>query len=150
MGFPGSLAGKEFACSVRDPSLIPGSGRSPGEGISHPLQYSGLENSMDCIVHGIAKSQTQLSDFHFHMYIYIYIYKQNVHCVLPYHYVYILHLLFFIKHIFYRKYIFPTSFLICLCTCLLVSICYSFWSYTPSYGISSSWDMHIFKFSRNL
>ena len=70
MGFPGSLAGKEFACSARDPSWIPGSGRSPGEGISHPLQYSGLENSMDCIVHGIAKSQTQLSDFHFHMYMY--------------------------------------------------------------------------------
>ena len=44
----------------------------------------------------------------------------------------------------------PTSFLICLCTCLFVSICYSFWSYTPSCGISSSWDMHVFKFSRNL
>ena len=45
--------------------LIPGSGRSPGEGNSYPLQYSGLENSMDSIVHGVAKSQTQLSDFHF-------------------------------------------------------------------------------------
>ena len=44
----------------------------------------------------------------------------------------------------------PTSFLICLCTCLFVSICYRFWSYTPSCGISSSWDMHVFKFSRNL
>ena len=39
---------------------------SPGEGISYPLQYSGLENSMDYIVYGIAKSQIQLSDFHFH------------------------------------------------------------------------------------
>ena len=43
----------------------PGLGRSPGEGKGYPLQYSGLENSMDCIVHGVAKSRTQLSDFHF-------------------------------------------------------------------------------------
>jgi len=46
--------------------LIPGSRRSPGEGIGYPLQYSGLENSMDCIVHEVTKSWTQLSDFHFH------------------------------------------------------------------------------------
>ena len=39
----------------------------PGEGKGYPLQYSGLENSMDCIVHRVAKSQTQLSDFHFHL-----------------------------------------------------------------------------------
>ena len=44
---------------------IPGLGRSPGEGNGYPLQYSGLENSMDCIVHGVTKSRTQLSDFHF-------------------------------------------------------------------------------------
>ena len=44
---------------------IPGLGRSPGEGKGYPLQYSGLENSMDCIVHGVAKSWTRLSDFHF-------------------------------------------------------------------------------------
>ena len=44
--------------------MIPGLGRSPGEGKGYPLQYSGLENSMDCIVHGITKSWTQLSDFH--------------------------------------------------------------------------------------
>ena len=43
-----------------------GLGRSPGEGNSYPLQYSGLENSMDCIVHGVTKSQTRLSDFHFY------------------------------------------------------------------------------------
>ena len=42
----------------------PGLGRSPGEGNHYPLQYSGLENSMDCIVHGVAKSQTRLNDFH--------------------------------------------------------------------------------------
>ena len=41
-------------------------GRSPEEGKGYPLQYSGLENSMDCIIHGIAKSQTRLSDLHFH------------------------------------------------------------------------------------
>ena len=51
----------------RDLGLIPGLGRSPGEGKGYPLQYSGLENSMDCIVHGGAKSQTQLRDFHFHL-----------------------------------------------------------------------------------
>ena len=48
-----------------DMDSIPGLGRSPGEGKGYPLHYSGLENSMDCIVHGVAKTQTQLSDFHF-------------------------------------------------------------------------------------
>ena len=47
-----------------DLGSIPGLGRFPGEGNGYPLQYSGLENSMDCIVHGITKSQTQLSNFH--------------------------------------------------------------------------------------
>ena len=65
-GFPHSSVVKEFACNAGDPSSIPGLGRSAGEGIGDPLPYSGLENSMDCIVHGVAKSQTQLSDFHFH------------------------------------------------------------------------------------
>ena len=46
--------------------MIPALGRSPGKRKSYPLQYSALENSMDCIVHGVAKSQTGLSDFHFH------------------------------------------------------------------------------------
>ena len=45
--------------------LIPGLGRSPGEGKGHPLQYSGLENSTDCIVHGVTKSRTRPGDFHF-------------------------------------------------------------------------------------
>ena len=44
--------------------MIPGSGRSARKGIGYPLKYSGLENSMDCIVHGVTTSQTQLSDFH--------------------------------------------------------------------------------------
>ena len=48
-----------------DLGSIPGFGRSPGEGKGYPLQDSGLKNSMDCIGHGVAKSQTQLSDFHF-------------------------------------------------------------------------------------
>ena len=48
-----------------DLGLIPGLGRFPGEGKGYPVQYSGLENSMDCIVHGVAKSRTGLSDFHF-------------------------------------------------------------------------------------
>ena len=46
--------------------LIPESGRSPGKGNGYPLQFSGLGNSMDSIAHGVAKSQTRLSDFHFH------------------------------------------------------------------------------------
>ena len=64
MGFPGSSAGKESACSAGDPGSIPGLGRSTGEGIGYLLQNSGLENSMDCIVHGVTKSRTRLSDFH--------------------------------------------------------------------------------------
>ena len=47
-----------------DLGSIPGLERCPEEGKGYPLQYSGLENSMDCIVHGVTKSQTRLSDFH--------------------------------------------------------------------------------------
>ena len=64
LGFPCGSAGKESTCNVGDLGLIPGLGRSPGEGKGYPFQYSGLENSKDCIVHGIAKSQIQLSKFH--------------------------------------------------------------------------------------
>ena len=61
-GFPGDSDDKESACNVGDPGLIPGSGKSSGEGNGNPLQYSCLENSMDrrawqAIVHGVAKSQ---------------------------------------------------------------------------------------------
>ena len=65
LGFSDGLAGKESSCNVGDLGWIPGLGRSPGEGKGYPFQYSGLENSMDCIVHGVTKSHTQLSDFHF-------------------------------------------------------------------------------------
>ena len=65
LGFPGGSAGKESTCSVGDLGSIPELGRSPGDGNGYPLQYSSLENSMAWIVHGVAKSQTQLSDFHF-------------------------------------------------------------------------------------
>ena len=64
-GFSGGSAGKESACNVGDLGSMPGLGRSPGEGKGYPLQYSGLENSMDCIVYGVAKSWTRLSDFHY-------------------------------------------------------------------------------------
>ena len=63
LGFSGDSTSKESACNMGDLGLIPGLGRSPGEGNSYPLQYSGLENSVGCIIHGVAKSQTQLSDF---------------------------------------------------------------------------------------
>ena len=60
-------AGKESACSEGDLGSIPWLGRSPGEGNGYPLQYSGQENSMDCIVHGFAKSWTWLTfTFTFH------------------------------------------------------------------------------------
>ena len=65
LDFPWGSAGKESACNVGDLGSVPGLGRSPGEGKGYPLQYSGLENSMDCIVHGMEKSRTGLSDFHF-------------------------------------------------------------------------------------
>ena len=58
--FPGGSAGKEPACNAGDLGLIPGLGRSPREGNGYPLQYFCLENSMDCIVYGVAKNQTRL------------------------------------------------------------------------------------------
>ena len=66
LGFPCGSAGEESTYNVGDLDLIPVLERSPGEGKGYPLQYSGLENSRDSKVHGVAKSQTQLSDFHFH------------------------------------------------------------------------------------
>ena len=65
-GFPGDSDGKESACNAGDLGSIAGLGRSPGEGSGYPPQYSGLENSMDCIVHGVAKSWSGPSNFHFH------------------------------------------------------------------------------------
>ena len=56
-GFLGSSGGTESACNARNPSSIPGLGSSPGEGNGYPLQYSGLENSMDCIVYGVVNSE---------------------------------------------------------------------------------------------
>ena len=66
-GFPDGSGSKECACNAGDLSLIPGSGRSPGEGNGNPLQYSCLENSMDrgawqATALGVAKCQTRLSD----------------------------------------------------------------------------------------
>ena len=66
LGFPGH---KESVCNTGNPGLIPGLGRSPGEGNGNPLQW--MENSMDrgawqATVHGVAKSRTPLSDWHFH------------------------------------------------------------------------------------
>ena len=57
-GFPDSLVGKESACNAEDPGLILASERSPGEGKGYPLQYSSLENSKDCTVHGVTRSWT--------------------------------------------------------------------------------------------
>ena len=66
VGFPRGSAVKESACNVGNLGLISGLGRSPGEGKVYPLLYSGLENSMGCIVHGVTKSRIQLNNFHIH------------------------------------------------------------------------------------
>ena len=73
LGFPDSSNGKESACNGRDLGLIPGLGRSPGEGHGNALQSSHLENSMGrgawrAPVYGVTKSRTQLSDCYFHFY----------------------------------------------------------------------------------
>ena len=77
LGFPCGSAGKESACNTGDLGSIPGLGRSPGEGRGYPFQYSGLENSMDYMVHGVAKSQTRLSDFHIHIQILLLSWKMS-------------------------------------------------------------------------
>ena len=65
LGFPCGSAGKESACNGGNLGSIPGLGKTPGEGNGYPLQYSGLENSVGCIVHGVPKSWTWLSNLHF-------------------------------------------------------------------------------------
>ena len=70
MGLSDSSVGKESVCNEGDPGSVPGLGRSPGEGKGYPLQYPGLENPMDRIVLGVAKSWTQLCKFHFHFFPY--------------------------------------------------------------------------------
>ena len=65
LAFSGGSAGKVFTCNAGDLGSIPGLERSPEEGNGYLLRYSGLKNSTDCIVHGVAKSWTQLRDFHF-------------------------------------------------------------------------------------
>ena len=57
MGFRGGSDGKEYTCHAGDLGSIPGLGRSPGEEKGYPLQYSGLENSMDYIIHGVTKTE---------------------------------------------------------------------------------------------
>ena len=64
-GLPHSSIGKESAYNAGNPDLIPGWGRSTGEGKGYPLQYTGLESCMECIVHRVAKSRTPLSEFHY-------------------------------------------------------------------------------------
>ena len=66
-GFPGGSAGKEFACNAGDPGLIPGLGRSLGEGNGYPLQYSGLENSMDCIFMVPQRGTMYMRIYHTHI-----------------------------------------------------------------------------------
>ena len=77
-GFPCGSAGEGSTYNAGDLGSIPGLGRSPGEGKGYPLQYSGLENFMDCIDHGVTKSRTRLSYFHFtdmYTYMYVFVFK---------------------------------------------------------------------------
>ena len=62
--FPQFVVSKESTCNAGDLGSIPGLGRSPGEGSGYPLQYSGLENSIDSIVHGVTQRRTRQSDFY--------------------------------------------------------------------------------------
>ena len=71
MGFSCGSADKESACNAGDLALTPGVGGSFGEGKDYPLKYFGLENSMDCIGRGVAKSWTRPSNFHFHFQDYV-------------------------------------------------------------------------------
>ena len=64
LGFPGGSAGKESICNVGGLGSILGLRRSLGEGKGYPLQYSGVDNSKDCIVHRVINSQKRLSNFH--------------------------------------------------------------------------------------
>ena len=73
-------AGKESACNAGDLGSIPRLGRSPGEENGYPFQYSGLENSVDSIVHGVANNRTQLSNFRLITYIYHYNILQSILC----------------------------------------------------------------------
>ena len=91
VGFPWCL---RWACNAGDLGSIPGLGRSP-EGKNYPLHYSDLENSMDCIVHGVTKNQTRLSDFHSlthsHMYMYMYMYTTRTPSYILYAHVLVNH-----------------------------------------------------------
>ena len=88
MGFPCGSAGKESTCSTGDLGSIPGLGGSPGEGKGYPLQYSRLENSMNCVVRGVIKSQIRLCAFHFHMCVCVYIYTHTHIYICMYIYIY--------------------------------------------------------------
>ena len=65
LGLSCGLTGKESTCTAGDLGWIPGLGRFTGKGKGYPLHYSGLENSMDCTVYGVAKSWTRQNDCHF-------------------------------------------------------------------------------------
>ena len=84
MGFTESSVGKESTCKAGDPGSISVLGRSSGEEKGYPLQCSGLENSMGCVVHGVTKSQIQLSNFHFTLMTKVHLVKAVVFPVVMY------------------------------------------------------------------
>ena len=78
-GFPCGLAGKESACNAGDLGVIPGLGISPREGKGTPFQSSGLENSTNCVVQRVSKSQTWRNDFHFHFLVSVKLNSRSLH-----------------------------------------------------------------------
>ena len=117
LSFPGSSAGKESICNAGDLGSIPALGRSPGENKGYPLQYSGLENSMDCTYSSWGRRQSDmteglaLSPFHFHTLGIRYIYIAYILGIHIYIYVYIIHIYIYI----YNTYIYILYIYIYVC-----------------------------------
>ena len=114
MCFPGSSVGKESICNAEDPGSIPGSGRSAGEGKATHSSIVAWRIPLDSVVHGVAKSQTWLSDFHFHVYIYFLLYFSHVHFLI--FYVFLPFSIFFLSYPLFSSTMWQIYFEVLSCT----------------------------------